>query len=84
MVRGIIRETGSHFDRATEAGNPMGNIEITPEEKARAKLMAIEAKAQRKMRKNAAKSRKKRGHDGPPRGSVYAVSGGLPTLGKRR
>jgi hypothetical protein len=55
----------------------VANIKITPEEEARAKAEArflkYAKKSIRKMRKNAPKSK-----------SIRAVSGGLPTLGKRR
>jgi hypothetical protein len=62
----------------------MANIVTTPEEIARARLMAIEKKAQRKMRLMQKRATKKKRRRGPPRGSVHTFSGGLPTLGKRR
>ncbi len=49
----------------------MSNIRMTPEEKARARFLKYAKKA--KKLKNAPKSK-----------SIRAVSGGLPTLGKRR
>jgi hypothetical protein len=51
----------------------MANIRITPEEKARARFLKYAKKANRKKLKNAPKSK-----------SIRTVSGGLPTLGKRR
>jgi hypothetical protein len=51
----------------------MGNIVTTPEEKAQAKYRRIVKKANRKARKKRAKS-----------SSIRAVSGGLPSLGRRR
>jgi hypothetical protein len=51
----------------------MGNVNTTPEEKAQAKYRRIVKKANRKQAKQRAKS-----------SSVRAVSGGLPSLGKRR
>jgi hypothetical protein len=54
-------------------GGPMANIIITPEEKVRARVSKYAKKAKRKQAKSAPKSK-----------SIRAVSGGLPTLGKRR
>ncbi|MGE0522123.1 MAG: hypothetical protein AB7O60_03685 [Variibacter sp.] len=62
----------------------MANITTTPEEIARARLCAVEKKAQRRMRKGAAKQKPKRRPGKSPKGSVRTVSGGLPGLGKRR
>lgn len=64
----------------------MGNITASESEIARAKLDSIEAKAQRKMKKAVrkfAKRRLKRGAK-PKKRSVYTISGGAPSLGKRR
>jgi hypothetical protein len=51
----------------------MANIISTPEEKVRARVSKYAKKAKRKQAKSAPKSK-----------SIRAVSGGLPTLGKRR
>jgi hypothetical protein len=51
----------------------MGNIRTKSEEKARARYIRYAKKDKRKQRKYLPKS-----------SSVRAVSGGLPTLGKRR
>jgi hypothetical protein len=51
----------------------MGNIKVTAEEIARAKFIRYAKKAKRKKSKNAQKTN-----------SVQTVSGGLPSLGKRR
>jgi hypothetical protein len=51
----------------------MGNIDSTPEERIHARYRKITKKANRKAKKQRGK-----------RKSIYAVSGGLPTLGKRR
>ncbi len=51
----------------------MGNIRTTPEEEARARYLQHVKKDKKKQRKYLGKSR-----------SVRAVSGGLPSLGKRR
>ncbi len=51
----------------------MGNIKTTPEEKARAQYLRHLKKDAKKQKKYIAKSK-----------SVRTVSGGSPTLGKRR
>jgi hypothetical protein len=51
----------------------VGNIETTPEEKARAQYLRHIKKDKKKQRKYLPKSR-----------SIRAVSGGLPSLGKKR
>jgi hypothetical protein len=51
----------------------MANIRMTPEEKVQARVSKYAKKANRKKLKNSPKSK-----------SIRAVSGGLPTLGKRR
>jgi hypothetical protein len=61
----------------------MGNIVTTPEERAQAEYRRITKKANRKAKitkKAERKARKKRAKSA----SVHTVSGGLPSLGKRR
>jgi hypothetical protein len=55
----------------------MGNIDTTPEEKVRARSAKYAKKANRLKPKKTKKSKK------TPK-SVWTVSGGLPSLGKRR
>jgi hypothetical protein len=52
----------------------VGNIKETPEEKMRARFVKYAAKA----------NRKKKSKNAPKNKSIRAVSGGLPSLGKRR
>jgi hypothetical protein len=52
----------------------MGNIKETPEEKARARFLKYAKKS----------NRKKKPKNAPKNQSAGAVSGGLPSLGKRR
>jgi hypothetical protein len=59
-------------------GGAMGNIETTPEDEVRARLAKYARKASRK--KKPKKSKKKKSASK----SVWTVSGGLPSLGKRR
>lgn len=61
----------------------MGNIEVTPEELIRARYRKLSKRSEsraRKVKKRAKRAGKRR----PAKGSVHAVSGGLPGLGKRR
>ncbi len=51
----------------------MGNVETTPEERAKARYVKYLKKDKRKQRKYLPKSK-----------SIRSVSGGLPSLGKRR
>jgi hypothetical protein len=56
-----------------QEGGDMGNIETTPEERARAKFLGY---AKRKMKQDKKSGQKRR--------SVKTISGGLSSLGKRR
>jgi hypothetical protein len=56
----------------------MGNIETTPEDKVRARLAKYARKA------NCSKKSKKPKKSKTAPKSVWTISGGLPTLGKRR
>jgi hypothetical protein len=51
----------------------MANINTTPEEAVRARV-----------RKYAKKAKRKQAKSGPKSQSIRAISGGLPSLGKRR
>jgi hypothetical protein len=61
----------------------MGNVVTTPEERIRARMARVERGAQRQIRSLAAKQRARRRKKAKV-GSVHAISGGLPSLGKRR
>jgi hypothetical protein len=70
----------------------MGNIETTPEEVMRAKYLRMEQSQRGKLNKKhkkktvgkAVPSAKRRRRRRKGKSSVRAVSGGLPSLGKRR